>query len=609
MIAATSRPAILPVTPSGLPDDFTHHRRFVVWAIEQRDGKPTKPLLRADGRGYAKTNDATTWATLEAALEAYTTRTLAGIGIVLNRALGIVFVDLDKCIDPATGELAPWAVRIIAALEAAGAYIEYSPSGTGLHAFVYGELPEGIGHKRAMPNGGAFEWYTELRYATLTGHQWSAPPVKHIGNGQAVIDDLSAKLFPPKPERPNIPDNVRDIPPLTVADDDLLEQCRRSPLFVRLEAGDDGDYQGDTSRADLAYANLIVRNGGTPAQVDALYRRSGRARPKWDERRGDRTYGERTIAEAFDGTVTPLAVIPAPNSQKTNLVDPAPNSASAGCAHPDCQARIAHLEWRVAQLEKALEAERTKSERAAQHAGQITHLDRLKAKVLANRDLKAESRAVLALAALAPTLQRNDRGQARLYLDDLAHQSGLADAKTASKRIKFMAEQGWLKHDVQFNPETGKLATWIDVDVEDVLTKAATYKPFGGEGKPRQKHACPDHPNSNLRHIRTDVWACEDCGQVTHTSEHVEIETWDDGPNAEKPTLVPEAAPAAHCPAPPPVEVVRRSVNPAICHNDDMPVDRTARSHYGNSGGAAWVSGSSPPLFDMPAGDLATWRH
>ena len=35
--------------------------------------------------------------------------------------------------------------------------------------------------------------------------------------------------------------------------------------------------------------------------MDRLFRRSGLMRPKWDERRGDRTYGARTLARALAG--------------------------------------------------------------------------------------------------------------------------------------------------------------------------------------------------------------------------------------------------------------------------------------------------------------------
>ncbi|MBK8753790.1 MAG: hypothetical protein IPL99_20025 [Candidatus Competibacteraceae bacterium] len=36
--------------------------------------------------------------------------------------------------------------------------------------------------------------------------------------------------------------------------------------------------------------------------MDRLFRQSDLMRPKWDERRGEQTYGERTLAAAIEGT-------------------------------------------------------------------------------------------------------------------------------------------------------------------------------------------------------------------------------------------------------------------------------------------------------------------
>lgn len=60
----------------------------------------------------------------------------------------------------------------------------------------------------------------------------------------------------------------------------------------------------DASRADQALVNhLAFWAGPDPARVDALFRRSGRYRDKWDERHyGDRrTYGAGTIDKALKG--------------------------------------------------------------------------------------------------------------------------------------------------------------------------------------------------------------------------------------------------------------------------------------------------------------------
>jgi primase-polymerase (primpol)-like protein len=132
-----------------------------VWRFEERDGKPTKvPYDPKDGK-RASSTDLMTWGTFFEALEALETGRFSGIGFVLCSADPYAGVDLDKCRNPETGELTPEAQSVVDAFE--GAYIEVSPSGTGVHIFVRGKLPE-KGKRR-----GWIEAYTQDRYFTVTG--------------------------------------------------------------------------------------------------------------------------------------------------------------------------------------------------------------------------------------------------------------------------------------------------------------------------------------------------------------------------------------------------------------------------------------------------------
>ena len=54
------------------------------------------------------------------------------------------------------------------------------------------------------------------------------------------------------------------------------------------------------SEADLALTSLLVKWFGNRAEsVDKLFRKSGMFREKWDEKRGQLTYGELTINKAL----------------------------------------------------------------------------------------------------------------------------------------------------------------------------------------------------------------------------------------------------------------------------------------------------------------------
>jgi hypothetical protein len=81
---------------------------------------------------------------------------VAGIGIFANGKEA--FIDFDKCCNH-EGVLEPWAEE---AVRDVGSYAEYSPSGTGLHAFALGTVD-----KSEKVNG--CEIYAKGRFFTVTG--------------------------------------------------------------------------------------------------------------------------------------------------------------------------------------------------------------------------------------------------------------------------------------------------------------------------------------------------------------------------------------------------------------------------------------------------------
>lgn len=87
-------------------------------------------------------------------------------------------IDLDHCVkDVNTGEINEFATDIIIMCQS---YWEYSPSRTGIHIIVYGEIPEALKRKE-------IEMYSEGRYFTVTGDVFA---YSDIVNGQEAIDNI-----------------------------------------------------------------------------------------------------------------------------------------------------------------------------------------------------------------------------------------------------------------------------------------------------------------------------------------------------------------------------------------------------------------------------------
>ena len=142
-----------------VPHELRQRPQWVTY--ESRNKIPLDPRT---GR-YASTTDSLTWGTLEEALRRAEEHGL-GVGFVFSSGDPFVGVDLDKCRDPESGEVAPWARDIIEELDS---YTEASPSGTGIHIIVKGKLPKSL-NKTLKEQGGKVEMYSQERFFTVTGN-------------------------------------------------------------------------------------------------------------------------------------------------------------------------------------------------------------------------------------------------------------------------------------------------------------------------------------------------------------------------------------------------------------------------------------------------------
>jgi primase-polymerase (primpol)-like protein len=145
-----------------IPEELAERPQWVCWRFEERGGKKTKVPYTPGGE-RASTTDLMTWGTFEAAYRALDNevRHYDGIGFVFSSADPFCGIDLDKCRDPQTGDIAPWAMEIISRVHEG--YIEVSPSGTGVHIIIRASVRGGGMRK------GPVEMYSRGRYFTVTG--------------------------------------------------------------------------------------------------------------------------------------------------------------------------------------------------------------------------------------------------------------------------------------------------------------------------------------------------------------------------------------------------------------------------------------------------------
>jgi putative DNA primase/helicase len=285
-----------PLTPLGpevgrIPEELKTLKQWVVW---QGNKIPINPI----SGNHAASNDPKTWGTFDQAKNYYErckAQGCMGIGFMFSPDDPYTGIDLDKCINPETGEIETWAQEIIEQLDS---YTEFSPSGTGVHILVRGELPSGGNRK------GQIEMYAHSRYFTVTGNHFRQTP-HAIEERDGELKALHTKVFA-KTESQTPVEAVLTLP-VKLTDQDLITKAKAAANGDKFSKLWQGDYSGypSPSEGDSALCSMLAFWTGKDAgQIDRLFRLSGLMRPKWDEKHyGDgRTYGQGVVQQAIANT-------------------------------------------------------------------------------------------------------------------------------------------------------------------------------------------------------------------------------------------------------------------------------------------------------------------
>ena len=276
-----SDPTVPPI--ENIPDALKNLPQWVV-----RKGKI--PIDPRTGEG-AKAGVPSTWSDFQTALQALCSNPgrYSGLGFELNNN-GIVGIDLDHVINPESGEVSPAALKIV---EAMNSYTEISPSGTGLHIFVYGNLPG----DRCKHAASGTEMYQAKRYLTVTGQPFG--PVRPIRKRGREVGELYRRLFPDKP--PEAPQREAKAVPLLVGDY-LKRGLEKDKRFLSLWNGERP--HGDESADDQALLNKLAYwcNCNAEQMIEAFLS-SPYAQQKdekhWKKSAERKDYLQRTAAKAI----------------------------------------------------------------------------------------------------------------------------------------------------------------------------------------------------------------------------------------------------------------------------------------------------------------------
>jgi primase-polymerase (primpol)-like protein len=145
--------------------------QWVVWRLEQFEGdkKPRKIPYDPKTFQYANTMDAATWSTFEHAYQIASIYPEFKPGFVFTLDDPYIFIDLDGCRNPETGQFDEETTRIFTSVFP-NAAAEVSQSGTGLHLIMRGDKTQ-FGNRRNKWEG-RFEFYQSGRFIAIAGNAW-----------------------------------------------------------------------------------------------------------------------------------------------------------------------------------------------------------------------------------------------------------------------------------------------------------------------------------------------------------------------------------------------------------------------------------------------------
>jgi hypothetical protein len=283
-----------------------------VWKDDK--AKWDKPPFQPNGK-LASSTAAFTWSTFQAVKEAYESGLnlpvddplhFDGVGFVPHTVgqadLQMVFGDLDKCRDKATGAISSEALQD---LQSINSYCEPSPSGTGLRFVARGAPPFPPG--KAGRKKGGIELYQGGHYLTITGQRLPEYPATIEKRAEELNAFYQKHFSQPEPEQPKEEAQKGNGSKLT--DEQVIAlaaQAHNSPKFLSLMEGEYKHFlksNGEQlypsqSDADLALCQLIAFYSPEPTRIDRVFRRSKLYREKWERE----DYRQSTINLALERT-------------------------------------------------------------------------------------------------------------------------------------------------------------------------------------------------------------------------------------------------------------------------------------------------------------------
>lgn len=175
-----------------VPAAMRERKHWLLWRFELKgaETKPRKMPYWASGRRRRGTQgdqtDRDELATFDVALAEFGRGTWDGLGFAFLPGDDLFGIDVDGAVDPDTGEFSSRWMHLV---EACASYTEWSPSRTGVHVIMRGDLGG-----TTKDNGIGLELFQHAQFFTVTGERWDSLPPDVQEADDALVRRLRATV-------------------------------------------------------------------------------------------------------------------------------------------------------------------------------------------------------------------------------------------------------------------------------------------------------------------------------------------------------------------------------------------------------------------------------
>lgn len=292
-MAITTLDKIIEVNEEEIPEELKQLDKWVLWRAEwiEKQQVYSKVPYSTEGHKASSTN-ANTWLEFQDVVSLCDSgEQYNGIGFVLSKDDNYICLDIDDAVNPDTGQLQTDLAIEMTELT----YCELSPSGTGLHCFFKGVLPDNRKKKRKDLD---IELYDSSRFMTVTGHTIGQ---SEICDEQETINNIVERYFKMEESQNTITNNPNH--KSNLSDEEVLNIMLKSKAKDKISDLLKGHYEKHFESPSEAVQSLLhylaFYTGKDKQQMERIFESYNNLTDKWDSKRGSTTWGQLELDKAI----------------------------------------------------------------------------------------------------------------------------------------------------------------------------------------------------------------------------------------------------------------------------------------------------------------------